>query len=136
MPLARPVVLVMDDDRATRELVQDVLEEQGYAVESAASGATGLARLEAGGVDLVVLDKLLPDRDGLDVCRWVRAREASARAHLPIILVSAAIDQDDAVTLATTGADAYVAKPFDIDALIAHVRASLPPAPATAVPPQ
>ena len=127
MPLARPVVLVLDDDRATRELVREVLEEQGYAVESAASGAMGQARLEAGGVDLVVLDKGLPDRDGLDVCRWVRAREGRDEARLPIIVVSAAIDEDDAGSLDDPGADAYVAKPFDIDTLVAQVRASLTP---------
>jgi DNA-binding response OmpR family regulator len=128
MALARPVVLVLDDDRATRELVREVLEEQGYTVEGAASGATGQARLEAGGIDLMVLDKWLPDRDGLDVCRWVRTRERGNRAHLPIIVLSAAIEEDDPAALEHTGADAYVAKPFDIDSLVAHVRASLPPA--------
>ena len=134
MPLARPVVLVLDDDRATRELVREVLEEQGYAVESAASGAMGQARLEAGGIDLVVLDKGLPDRDGLDVCRWVRARESRDHAHLPIIVVSAAIDGHASDTLADPGADAYVAKPFDIDTLVARVRASLAAPSASAAP--
>jgi two-component system, OmpR family, phosphate regulon response regulator PhoB len=135
MPLDRPVVLVLDDDRATRELVQEVLEEQGYTVESAANGASGQARLEAGGIDLVVLDKSLPDRDGADVCRWVRARENPDRVHLPIIMVSASIEATDAPAVAGPGADAYVAKPFDIDALIAQVRSSLSapaPTPATA----
>ena len=125
MPIARPVVLVLDDDRATRELVQEVLEEHGYMVESAATGASGQARLEAGGIDLVVLDKSLPDRDGLDVCQWVRAREGEEHGRLPIIVVSAAIDEATPGTVQDTGADAYVAKPFDIDALVAQVRASL-----------
>ncbi|HLH22745.1 MAG TPA: response regulator transcription factor [Chloroflexota bacterium] len=125
MPSTRPVVLVLDDDRATRELVQEVLEEHGYAVESAASGASGQARLEAGGIDLVVLDKRLPDGDGLDVCRWVRARERRERAHLPIIMVSAALDPSGEDLGPDAGADAYVAKPFDLDALVAQVRSSL-----------
>jgi two-component system phosphate regulon response regulator PhoB len=125
MPLAHPVVLVLDDDRTVRELVQEVLEEQGYTVESAASGASGQARLEAGGIDLVVLDWLLPDRNGLDVCRWVRAREGPDRAHLPIIMVSASVEAAEAAMGPGPGADAYVAKPFDIDALVAQVRASL-----------
>jgi DNA-binding response OmpR family regulator len=119
------VVLVLDDDRATRDLVQEILEEQGYTVESAASGASGLARLESGGIDLVVLDRTLPDRDGLDVCRWVRAREDSDRAHLPIIMVSASVPAGEETMEPGPGADAYVAKPFDIDALVAQVRSSL-----------
>src|SRR4051812_2206626 len=92
MSLHRPVVLVLDDDRATRELVREVLEEQGFVVESAVNGATGQARLEAGGIDLMVLDKTLPDRDGFEVCRWVRARESGDRVHLPIIMVSASVE--------------------------------------------
>jgi DNA-binding response OmpR family regulator len=124
MSLHRPVVLVLDDDRATRELVQEVLEEQGFVVESAINGATGQARLEAGGIDLMLLDKSLPDRDGLDICRWVRAREAGDHAHLPIIMVSASVEMTGAADQAR-GADAYVAKPFDIDTLIAQVRSSL-----------
>ncbi|HEY7064367.1 MAG TPA: response regulator [Chloroflexota bacterium] len=132
MPIARPVVLVLDDDRTIRELVQEVLEEQGYAVEAAPTGSSGQARLEAGGIDLVVLDKLLPDRDGAEVCQWVRARERDAPAHLPIILVSAALDEGAAAALRDAGADGYLPKPFDIDALIAAVRARLE----TTAPPQ
>ncbi len=125
MRLGQPVVLVLDDDRATRELVQEVLEEQGYGVEVAANSASGQARLEAGGVDLLVLDRTLPDRDGLDLCRWLRAREGPARRHVPIIMISASFEAPAEISEQEHGADAYLAKPFDIDALVAQVRATL-----------
>ncbi len=125
MPATRPVVLVLDDDRATRELLIEILEEQGYAVESAADSASAERRLQDGGIDLVVLDRVLPDRDGLELCRWVRQREHGARTHLPIVLLTASTGEADEATGLEAGADAYVAKPFGIDDLLAQLQAGL-----------
>jgi DNA-binding response OmpR family regulator len=112
----RAVVLLIEDHDSTRELLSECLESEGYAVESAAAGRPGLQRLEAGGVDLVLLDRSLPDMDGLELCRRVRSR-AGGR-HLPIITLTAAGGQGQREASLAAGADDYVAKPFDVDTLL------------------
>ena len=133
MSVTPTVVLVVDDDYAICDLLQDVLQDAGYAVESAHNGDEARARLVAGGIDLVLLDRALPDRDGLDLCRWVRTQPASARQHLPIILLSALEGATEVREGVSAGADAYLAKPFDVDELLVTVgRWATPAAPDTA----
>jgi DNA-binding response OmpR family regulator len=122
---AHPVILVVEDDHTTRALLQELLEGAGYTVASAADGAAGQGRLEAGGIDLVVLDRRLPDRDGLEVCHWVRAREGSSEGHVPIIMLTAGADEAEHHAGLVAGADDYVTKPFDIDELLERVQAWL-----------
>jgi DNA-binding response OmpR family regulator len=123
MANARPVVLVVEDHRETRVLLQELLESEGYAVESAADAAAGLARIEAGEVDLMLLDLFLPDVDGLELCRQVRAGEA--KSHVPIIMVTAAEANAQEQASLAAGADDYLSKPFDIDELFDRVRTCL-----------
>jgi two-component system response regulator ArlR len=119
----RPVVLVVEDDRPLRSLLQELLEEE-YSVEISATAQAGLTRLEAGGVDLLLLDLRLSDLDGQELCRRVRAREAKAWAepHLPIVVLTAAADEAVREACFAAGADDYLPKPFDIDDLLGRIR--------------
>ena len=118
-----PVILVVDDDAATRELMSDVLTVEGYAAESVAGGITGLARVEQGNVDLVLLDLHLQDIDGLEVCR--RLSSGQQTAHLPIIVLSATQGDQWKSASRAAGADDVVAKPFEIDHLLDRLRTHL-----------
>jgi CheY-like chemotaxis protein len=84
--------LVIDDVAAVRHLVSDVLRAAGHTVETATTAAEGLERVAAGGIDLVLLDRLLPDQEGVEVCRWLRAQERSD--DLPIIMLTGLGDED------------------------------------------
>ena len=111
MQSAPPVVLVVEDDLSIAEVLQATLETSGYTVECASDGAAGLARIEAGGVDLVLLDLLLPELDGLELCRRVRARDSEV--YLPIIMLTALRGEEQRHAGFTAGADDYVSKPFN-----------------------
>jgi DNA-binding response OmpR family regulator len=132
--LQSPVILVVDDDPAMQNTLQQALVSAGYQVETAPDGATALARLERGGIDLVLLDRVLPDMDGLNLCAAVRAREAED--YLPIVMVTGLIAETDRHAGFAAGADDYIAKPFTLQELrdrvgawtrtrgyLAHVRA-------------
>jgi DNA-binding response OmpR family regulator len=142
----RPVILVIEDSAMTRRMLQLLLEPAGYTVELAADGETGLARIEAGGVDLVLLDLVLPGLDGAELCRRVRALESevgprpygaavgacgvgprsaavgAGGVYLPIIMLTAL--GGDTLRLAgfAEGADDYLTKPFNSAELLARVQ--------------
>ncbi|HEY7065337.1 MAG TPA: response regulator transcription factor [Chloroflexota bacterium] len=119
MPHQQPVVLIVEDDPVQADLHRDILESDGYRVESLADGATALERIEAGGIDLVLLDIGLPELDGVAVCQGIRA---TARAHHPpIIMLSALPDATLGQTVAGADADDYLSKPFDIKELLTVV---------------
>jgi two-component system, OmpR family, phosphate regulon response regulator OmpR len=105
MQLDRPVVLDHEDDVAMVEILRALLEPAGYLVKIASTGASGLSHWAADDVDLVLLDLLPPDLDGLDLCQWVRARDDAV--YLPIIVLTAHAEQRHAAFAA--GADDYVA---------------------------
>jgi DNA-binding response OmpR family regulator len=110
-----PVVLAVDDDSEMLNVIRRALKAAGYQVDSALDGAAALARLEQGGVDLVLLDRGLPDMDGLAWCRKVRAREQAG--YLPIIMVTGSFTEADRHAGFAAGADDYVTKPFRVEEL-------------------
>jgi two-component system KDP operon response regulator KdpE len=115
-----PLVLIVDDEPAICRLLRSSLRAQGYRTEEAATGDAALAAVAAGGVDLVLLDLGLPDRDGMDVIRALRAASA-----VPILVLTAREDERTKVAALDLGADDYVTKPFGIAELAARVRAAL-----------
>jgi DNA-binding response OmpR family regulator len=119
MTTIHPVVLIVDDDAATRDLVTDLLELEGYAAQAAATGQSALTCVRGGQVDLILVDLLLPDMSGLDFCQQLRERQHS---RVPIIVYSAASGGCWKENSLLAGADDYLAKPFDIDQLVERVR--------------
>ena len=119
--MARAHVVVVEDEPAIRRGVGDALRLTGYAVTEAADGATGLREAAADGVDLVLLDLLLPRLDGLAVLAELRKR----RPDRPVIVLTARGGEDDRVRGLTLGADDYVVKPFSARELLARVAAVL-----------
>jgi len=116
-----PRVLVVDDELNIRELVQVALKFHGCAVTTAANGAEALRQADAAMPDLIVLDVLLPDIDGFEVCRRLRA----GGNEVPVIFLTARDTSSDTVTGLAIGGDDYVTKPFSVEALVARVRAVL-----------
>jgi two-component system OmpR family response regulator len=113
-------ILIADDEAHIREVVRYALERDGHRVELAGDGAAALARIAAGGVDLVILDVLMPELDGLSLCRRIRAR-----GRLPIIFLSSRTEEADRILGLDLGGDDYVTKPFSLEELVARLRALL-----------
>ena len=113
-------VLMIEDDRRLAEMVRAYLAGAGLEVAVAGDAAAGLAHLARAPADLVLLDLMLPDADGLDVCRRIRAMSA-----VPIIMATARGDLADRIVGLELGADDYLAKPFDPRELLARIRAVL-----------
>ena len=118
-------MLVVEDDQDMRALLRRLLTRAGYRVVEAPDGSAALACLQATTPDLVLLDVLLPDLDGLEVARWIRAEPTVAR--LPIIMLTGLLTAAEAVQGFAAGADDYVRKPFYADELLARVRRLLRP---------
>jgi phosphate regulon transcriptional regulator PhoB len=116
-------VLIVEDEPDIRELLAFHLERDGYLVTRASTGAEALRQVRSARPDLVVLDLMLPEMDGLEVCRRLRAD--SATAALPVIIVTAKGDEVDRVVGLELGADDYVVKPFSPKEVLARVRAVL-----------
>jgi len=116
-------VLLVEDEENLASLVRAYLEQEGYRVISAGTGAEALRAIDTEPVRLVVLDLNLPDMDGLEVCRLIRRQTATA--HVPIIIVSARVDEVDRVLGLEMGADDYVVKPFSFKELAARAKVAL-----------
>lgn len=116
-------ILVVDDDPQIVRLVRSYLEQAGYQVLTAADGSNALRLIRTEHPDLVILDLMLPDRDGWDITRVVRGDEQLAR--LPLIMVTARVDDTDRIVGLELGADDYITKPFNPREVIARVRAVL-----------
>jgi two-component system OmpR family response regulator len=117
-------ILHVDDEARIREVAEYALAREGCEVVSAADGVAALARVEAGGVDLVVLDVMMPGLDGLAVVRRLRARRDALRT-LPVLFLSARGEELDRVLGLDLGGDDYLVKPFSPRELVARVRALL-----------
>ena len=108
-----PQVLVVDDEPNIRELVQVALKFHGCAVSTAAGGMDAIRQAEALRPDLIVLDVVMPDLDGFEVCRRLRAMGN----EVPVIFLTARDTSSDTVTGLALGGDDYVTKPFSVEAL-------------------
>ena len=112
-------VLVADDDRAIRESLATALELAGYEVTTCVDGVQALAATRARSFDVVILDVMMPGVDGLGVCSVLRAEGN----RVPILMVTARTETPDRVAGLDAGADDYVLKPYDLDELLARIRA-------------
>jgi len=121
--LSRPTVLVVEDEVALATMLRYNLEKQGFRVEEAADGQEALTRIAETQPDLVLLDWMLPTLSGIEVCRQIRRRPATR--DLPVIMLTARAEDQDAVRGLNTGVDDYVTKPFNMDTLLARMRALL-----------
>jgi two-component system response regulator RegX3 len=121
-PMKGPMrnILVIEDEAPLAEALKYTLEKEGYEVEVAGDGALGLERFRRGGVDLILLDLMLPTLDGLEVCKRVRAE-----SFVPILILTAKDSDVDEVLGLELGADDYVTKPFNMRKLIARIKALL-----------
>jgi two-component system response regulator RegX3 len=115
-----PTILVVDDEQSYRDALAVALQREGFIVETAADGAEAIARFDATKPALVLLDVMLPQMSGVDVCREIRKR-----SQVPIIMVTARSSEIDAVVGLEVGADDYITKPFRLRELVARVRAAL-----------
>jgi two-component system KDP operon response regulator KdpE len=113
-------ILIVEDDPSIRKMVRVNLVKRGYTVSEAENSQEAIALFQAEPVDLVLLDLMLPGLSGVDVCAWIRAR-----SNVPIIVLSARLEEDLKVAALDAGADDYVTKPFGQDELLARVRAFL-----------
>jgi DNA-binding NtrC family response regulator len=118
---ARAVILVVDDDADMRDFLKEELEREGFAVEVAPGGRPGVERVKQGGIDLVVSDVKMPDLDGLDLLREIRAVEPSPY----VITITAFGSIDTAIRAVKLGAYDYVTKPFEIDQLLLTIDKAL-----------
>jgi two-component system OmpR family response regulator len=113
-------ILIVDDDREIRMLVGDYLKRNGYRVSLAADGRQMREAIAGSGIDLIVLDLMLPGEDGLSLCRDLRAR-----SDLPVLMLTARTEPIDRVLGLEMGADDYLAKPFEPRELLARIRSIL-----------
>ena len=120
-PAGNAHILVVDDESAITDLLATALRYMGYQVTTAATGFAALDAAATAAPDLVVLDVMLPDLDGFEVCRRLRA----ARDFVPVIFLSARDTEDDRVTGFVRGGDDYVTKPFSLEELTLRIGALL-----------
>jgi len=119
----RPTVLLVEDEPAQRELLAYNLEAEGFDVITADNGEDGLILVDENDPDLIVLDWMMPQLSGIEVCR--RLKSNSKTQQIPVIMLSARAEEVDRVRGLETGADDYVVKPYSVIELMARVKAHL-----------
>lgn len=117
-------LLMIEDDSRLAAMVGEYLRQSGYGFTHAADGASGLAALQASPPDLVILDLMLPDMDGLEVCRRIKSQGGES-AHTAVLMLTAKGDPMDRIVGLEIGADDYLPKPFEPRELLARIRAVL-----------
>lgn len=115
-----PTILIIDDDKRLNQLLKDFLKDFGYAVITATHPARGLKKMKQASPDLVILDIMLPEMDGFEVCRIIRET-----SNIPIIMLTARGEVTDKVVGLELGADDYLAKPFEPRELVARIQSVL-----------
>ncbi len=120
-------ILVVEDNQKLASYIQKALEQKSYSVDCVYDGEGGEKRAKHGDYDLVVLDIMLPKKDGIAVCRDLRR----TNVNLPVIMLTARGEADDIVRGLDSGADDYLVKPFGLEELLARIRALLRRPPAT-----
>lgn len=116
-------VLVVDDNAINLDLVGRILELEGYKVVTAESGADALQKLAVSKPDLAVLDVMMPDMDGIELCR--RLRQVPEGAAIPILMLTASASETDRAEALKAGANDLLGKPFEMETLRQHIRAFL-----------
>lgn len=122
-----PRIVIVEDEATLAETLVDNLKEEGYDVQRSGNGESGLALVRSVLPDLVVLDIMLPDLDGLSVCRLIRRDPTTT--HIPIIMLTARGTEVDKIVGLESGADDYIVKPFGLGEFLARVRAVMRRAP-------
>lgn len=123
MSVQQPCVLLVEDEGAQREVLTYNLESEGFRVVGAETGDEAMLLVAEEAPDLMVLDWMLPNVSGIEICRRVKADPGTR--HIPIIMLSARSDEGDRVRGLETGADDYVVKPYSVVELMARVRTQL-----------
>ena len=121
--MAQKKILIVEDEEDIQELIKYNLNKEGYQVICAGSGEEGLQVTKTNYPDLLVLDLMLPEMNGLEVCRQLKSN--SKTSHIPIVMLTAKGEESDIVLGLEMGADDYVTKPFSIQVFISRVRAVL-----------
>jgi two-component system, OmpR family, alkaline phosphatase synthesis response regulator PhoP len=121
--MAKAKILIIDDDEEIQDLTRETLEPEGYAISTASNGKAGLRAITDSAPDLILLDLMMPEMDGLDVCRQIKTDEN--RKRIPIIMLSAKDHEADIVSGLELGADDYITKPFSTRVLVARIHAVL-----------
>ena len=121
--MLKPLILVVEDEAPLVTMLRYNLEKQGFRVEEASDGQEALTKIAEVRPDLVLLDWMLPAMSGIEVCRQIRRKPGTR--DLPIIMVTARAEDADAVRGLNTGADDYITKPFQMETLLARIRAIL-----------
>jgi DNA-binding response OmpR family regulator len=119
--MSKPRILIIDDDLRLSTMLEQYLQGRGFETVARADARSGMARLSAGGVDGLILDVMLPDRSGLDLCRELRGSPQGA--GLPIVMLTAVGEAQDRIVGLELGADDYLPKPFEPRELVARLDA-------------
>ena len=117
-------ILIIEDNEELGTLIRDFLRREGFTVQWSVSAEEGLQVLEREKCRLMLLDLMLPDMDGYEVCSYIRSR-IPAKGHIPILMMSAKVDDKSKLLGYETGADDYIEKPFSIPVLVAKIKALL-----------
>lgn len=116
----KPMILVVEDDKAIRNLITTTLETQAYQFHTASTGGESILEAVSHKPDIIILDLGLPDMDGVDIIKKIRTW-----SNVPIIVVSARSEDKDKIEALDAGADDYLTKPFSVDELLARLRVTL-----------
>ena len=116
-------ILVVEDDGDIADLLRHYLERAGYAVDVLGTGTDAVSRVRDTQPDLVILDRMLPGLDGLEICRLLRVQPATA--DVPVMMLTARAEESDRIVGLELGADDYITKPFSAKEVVARVHALL-----------